>query len=79
MRKLFCGILKFSIFGNCHENTRKYSRACGTLAKTARAVRSRQFQEYAFRGKPIFNKKIRPPLCTAADEDIVGTDGARDT
>ena len=40
MRKLFCGILKLSFFGNCHENTRKYSRACGTLAKTAKGVLS---------------------------------------
>ena len=79
MPKPFCGILKLSFFGNCHENTRKYSSACRTLAKTAKDVLSRQVQQFAFRGKPIVKKKIRPPLCTPADEALVGTDGARDT
>jgi hypothetical protein len=79
MRELFCHIMKLCFFGNCHENTRKYSRACRTLAKTAKGVLSHQVQQFAFRGKPIVNKRIRPPLCTAADEAIVCTDGARDT
>jgi len=79
MPKPFCGILKLSFFGNCHENTRKYSSACRTLAKTAKDVLSRQVQQFAFREKPIVNKWICPPLCAAADEAIVGTDGAHDT